>query len=74
MLYLTYYLKGDWRSVVKLYDKGFNDEKLLWFHPESSGIDFLTKHLSDLGVSGVSSIGCGTGLLEWLIHSSTGKE
>lgn len=63
---------GDWRGIVHLYDNGFCDEKLLWFQPNTDGMSFLKKNLADLGVKGVSSIGCGTGLLEWLINSSTG--
>ncbi|XP_046449716.1 uncharacterized protein LOC124198094 isoform X1 [Daphnia pulex] len=63
---------GDWRGIVQLYENGFTDEKILWFQPDSDGLNFLHKNLSELGVQGVSSIGCGSGLFEWLIKSSTG--
>ncbi len=65
---------GDWRGIVQLYENGFTDEKLLWFQPDSDGLNFLQKNLSELGVQGVSSIGCGSGLFEWLIKSSTGEK
>lgn len=63
---------GNWKGVVQLYDDGFSDEKLLWFQPLSEGIKFLVDNLTNIGVQGVSSIGCGTGLLEWIISLSTG--
>ncbi|KAI9563188.1 hypothetical protein GHT06_010646 [Daphnia sinensis] len=66
------YQSGDWRGIVQLFENGFCDEKLLWFQPDLDGIDFLEKSLATLGVKGISSIGCGTGLLEWIINSSTG--
>ena len=65
---------GDWQGIVQLYENGFTDEKLLWFQPDSNGLNFLRKNLVELGVQGVSSIGCGSGLLEWLIYSSTGMK
>lgn len=65
---------GDWQGIVQLYENGFTDEKLLWFQPDSNGLNFLRKNLAELGVQGVSSIGCGSGLLEWLINSSTGMK
>lgn len=68
------YLSGDWRGIVQLFENGFCDEKLLWFQPDLDGIDFLEKSLATVGVKGISSIGCGTGLLEWIINSSTGPD
>jgi len=65
---------GDWQGIVQLYEHGFTDEKLLWFQPDSEGLHFLHKNLMELGVQGVSSIGCGSGLFEWLIKSSTGEK
>ena len=65
---------GDWQGIVQLYENGFTDEKLLWFQPDSNGLNFLRKNLVELGVQGVSSIGCGSGLLEWLMSTSTGMK
>ncbi|XP_057367166.1 uncharacterized protein LOC130688208 [Daphnia carinata] len=65
------YKIGDWRGIVRLFENGFCDEKLLWFQPDLDGVDFLVKSLTTIGVKGISSIGCGTGLLEWIINSST---
>jgi hypothetical protein len=57
---------------MQLYENGFYDNSILWFKPSLTVLDFLNRHLSSLNIKGVTSIGCGTGLFEWLLHSFTG--
>ena len=65
-------VSGDWKGVMQLYENGFYDNSILWFKPSLAVLDFLKRHLSILNIKGVTSVGCGTGLFEWLLHSFTG--
>jgi len=63
---------GDWQGIIKLYEQGMVDTNILWYRPCFEAIQFLKDSLSHFCMKGVASVGCGTGLLEWLINMSTG--
>jgi len=68
----AFHKRGDWRAVMDMYEGGFYDNSLLWFRPSLAALDFLRSNFESLQIKGVISIGCGTGLFEWLLHSFTG--
>lgn len=65
---------GEWRKMLKLPGTGNQDEqrRYLWAWPTEQNMKDLKNELDKLGVKSLLSIGCGTGLLEWLINKSTG--
>ncbi|XP_063217041.1 uncharacterized protein LOC134527926 [Bacillus rossius redtenbacheri] len=77
---LRYYQQGDWQRVVGLLsgDDGegdsFYDESYLWVKPTLQALMFVKEQTESSGASRLISIGSGTCLLEWLIHSATGLE
>ena len=66
-------ITGEWQAIIQLYEQGSVDTRILWYQPSFEAVDFVKENLSFLRVQGVTSIGCGTGLLEWIIQLSTGK-
>ncbi|XP_068208636.1 uncharacterized protein [Palaemon carinicauda] len=48
------------------------DPLLLWVRPGHCCLRFLANQVSEAELSSVASVGCGTGLLEWLIQATTG--
>ncbi|XP_042865359.1 uncharacterized protein LOC122248967 [Penaeus japonicus] len=48
------------------------DPLLLWVRPSHCCIQSIADHVRDAHCDALASIGCGTGLLEWLIHKLTG--
>lgn len=61
--------KGSWQSVVRLgqhYER-CERSRYLWAWPSLRGIDELGRLLSRNECRRVLSIGCGAGLLEWLL-------
>jgi len=63
---------GDWQGIIELYEQGMVDTNILWYQPCFDAINFLRDSLLHFSVKSVTSVGCGTGLLEWLISLSTG--
>jgi hypothetical protein len=48
--------------------------QFLWAWPSIVDLEFLDITLWHLGIRKVLSIGCGRGLLEWVINESTGEQ
>ncbi|CAG9860099.1 unnamed protein product [Phyllotreta striolata] len=68
------YTSKKWKKILKL-NKNSNEQsalKLLWVWPDESNLFFIKRTIVDFGCRGISSIGCGCGLLEWIINESTG--
>ncbi|XP_062540197.1 uncharacterized protein LOC134208145 [Armigeres subalbatus] len=64
----------DWKKVI---DQGqalpFETRvKYLWLWPLQSDLERIEESLHRFGITRILSIGCGTGLLEWLITVATG--
>lgn len=47
---------------------------ILWVQPTEEDLLFIEKIMKDENISLIVSVGCGTGLLEWLIINATGEE
>lgn len=50
------------------------DSLLLWVRPKPCCLAALAEHVRAANISAVASVGCGTGLLEWLVQAHTGIE
>lgn len=64
---------GKWRTVAAL-RRRFNRQersRYLWAWPTVCGLRKLGEELRSLGCAKVLSIGCGAGLLEWLLEQSS---
>lgn len=72
---LYFYKKNDWKSVLELNKESDSSDaqKLLWVWPSESNLAFIDKILNDYNISGIISLGCGCGLLEWIIQTYTSK-
>lgn len=64
---------NDWHGVIELSSQYSIDErtKFLWAWPSSECLEWLKRCLIQNGIQRILSIGCGSGLLEWLIEQST---
>ncbi|GBP84383.1 hypothetical protein EVAR_99282_1 [Eumeta japonica] len=66
--------RGDWRQVVDKYHDHPQRNKLLWVFPSPENFKFLHETMRRLACDKILSVGCGSGLLEWLIMESTGLD
>lgn len=72
---LELYNSKDWEKLLDLNSNSDNRDalKLLWVWPSSKNLEFIKKVIQEKECDGIISLGCGCGLLEWLIQQSTGK-
>ncbi|KAL0831785.1 hypothetical protein ABMA28_001323 [Loxostege sticticalis] len=61
-----------WKEIVERYHDHPDRNKLLWVFPSKENFEFLKERLQRLCCDGVLSVGCGSGLLEWMITEATG--
>jgi len=66
--------QGDWRRVIQEFqgEDHYREPLLVWIRPSVSSLEFVKIELTKLGLTHVSSVGCGCGTLEWLLHKATG--
>lgn len=70
---ITLYQGGDWREIVKTCHDHPERSRVLWVFPSEENFRFLGDCVRSLGCDRVLSVGCGSGLLEWMIIQATGK-
>ena len=46
----------------------YREPLLVWIRPTLPSLTFIKEQVNRLGLSGISSVGCGCGTLEWLIQ------
>nr|CAD7457665.1 unnamed protein product [Timema tahoe] len=76
---LQLFKQDEWRRVLALLagdDTGdsFYDELWLWVRPSLGDLLYIGQEIRRTGSTRVVSLGCGTGLLEWLLHRTTGLD
>ncbi|XP_017009116.2 uncharacterized protein [Drosophila takahashii] len=75
--YLTDGSSGrNWRKLLALGDSLDQQlkRKLLWMWPTSVDLDYFNQLLAMHHIHRILSIGCGSGLLEWLMTASGGRK
>ncbi|KAH8381774.1 hypothetical protein KR009_000179 [Drosophila setifemur] len=74
--YLTDGAASNWRKLLTL--GGCLDQqlkrKLLWVWPTSNDLNNFNQILTTKGIQSILSVGCGSGLLEWLISATGGQK
>lgn len=67
---LKLYEEGKHEEIIELSNFAECDEvrRLLWVWPSFNDLKWLKKIITDLKFKGIVSVGCGTGLLEWIIQ------
>lgn len=65
---------GQWQEVLDLESSYPLEEKtkFLWAWPNIHALNVMQNILNENGVKSILSIGCGSGLLEWIIYKSIG--
>ncbi|XP_022213134.2 uncharacterized protein LOC111068086 [Drosophila obscura] len=73
--YLTNGASGSWRKLLSLGDSLEQQlkRKLLWIWPTSVDLDNYNHFLAKHHIQRILSIGCGSGLLEWLMAAAGGQ-
>lgn len=66
---------NNWSDILKLEIDHLNDKvhAVLWVWPSVENLLFIKKYVQIFNLNGVISIGCGSGLFEWLLQQSTGN-
>lgn len=67
------YKENNWKEIVHKYHDHPDRNKLLWVYPSEENFEFIKKSLVELKCDRIVSVGCGSGLLEWMITEATGK-
>ncbi|XP_023948290.1 uncharacterized protein LOC112053193 [Bicyclus anynana] len=66
------YKQKNWKAIVEIYREHPERNKLLWVFPTEENFHFITQYMEELKCSEILSVGCGSGLLEWIITEATG--
>ncbi|KAK3929453.1 Tyrosine-protein phosphatase non-receptor type 7 [Frankliniella fusca] len=64
---------GDWQGALAACSAR-HDPLLLWLQPTRDVLSFIGEVARRLGIRHLVSVGCGSGLFEWLLASATGLE
>lgn len=67
--------EGKWKEIIALGESDENHEacRLLWVWPTLDDLNWIKNVIEDYNLRGIVSIGCGTGLLEWIIQQHSRK-
>lgn len=66
--------KKDWRNILRLSQKyGINvTSELLWTFPTEYCVGYLKALWKSFNITNILSVGCGSGLLEFVLRESIG--
>ncbi|EEB11781.1 conserved hypothetical protein [Pediculus humanus corporis] len=66
---LLLHTKGNWNEILDKFDR---NKFLPWIWPSLENLFFIQKYVRDQGSDSLISVGCGSGLFEWLLIMATG--
>lgn len=69
------YRQNKWKEIIELNnnENDFEKHRILWVWPNFDDLDWLKNVINKKNVSEIVSIGCGSGLLEWIIQKHLGE-
>lgn len=72
---LELYKIGDWKRILEINQNSDKVEaqNLLWVWPSVDNLKFITSYLLKCNLKGIVSLGCGCGLLEWILEKYSGN-
>lgn len=72
---LSLYNAEKWEEIIALSSTTNNLRtcRLSWVLPAISDLNWINNIIQKNSLSGIASIGCGCGLLEWLLQKYSGK-
>lgn len=72
---ISLYNAQKWKEIVALSSTtdDFRTCRLSWVLPDISDLCWINEIIQKYNLSGIASIGCGCGLLEWLLQKYSGK-
>lgn len=72
---LSLYNAQKWEEIAALSSASCNSKlsRLSWVLPDMSDLYWINNIIRKYNLPGVASIGCGCGLLEWLLQKYSGK-
>lgn len=72
---LSLYNAQKWEEIASLSfaSDNFKHSRLSWVLPDISDLYWINDIIRKYNLSGIASIGCGCGLLEWLLQKCSGK-
>lgn len=70
------YNENKWRDIIELLNNCDieNSRQLLWVSPNFKNLSWIKNIICETNLKGIVSVGCGSGLLEWLIQQNCGKD
>lgn len=63
----------NWRKIINNCCDDNDHSRLLWVFPSEENITFIGDALKNNDCRNVISVGCGTGLLEWILMEALGE-
>ncbi|XP_015586654.1 uncharacterized protein LOC107263687 [Cephus cinctus] len=71
---IALYGEDKWKEIINLKNvkDTFEKYRLLWVWPSLDDLQWIKDIIDGLQLHGIISIGCGSGLLEWLIQKHSG--
>lgn len=70
---IVLYKQKKWKEIGENFHDHPDRNKLLWVFPSEKDFKFLADCVEELRCDRVLSIGCGSGLLEWMFTEATGE-
>jgi len=72
---LSLYNAQKWEEIILLSStiNSLRTCRLSWVLPDISDLSWINNIVRKYNISGIASIGCGCGLLEWLLQKYSGK-
>ncbi|XP_043461305.1 uncharacterized protein LOC122497940 [Leptopilina heterotoma] len=66
------YNENKWRDIIELLNNCDieNSRQLLWVSPNFKNLSWIKNIINETNLKGIVSVGCGSGLLEWLIQQN----